>query len=175
MKISWARACARAYVHNQKNLWPKKFFFHQKPQKFFLTKKIFFHQKIIGPRKKLSKKKTSTVLKHWSHRNINRAGERHSLRALKHRPCRQDWPEGPASITDIARRKPMRTLPRLRRRPRQRRLATATSQPCPRHSDWPEHLARPKKGEQRCATATTVRWNHLSGKLEKNYDNIIFD
>ena len=34
-----------------------------------------------------------------SHKNgINRTGDRHSLRALKHRPCCLAWPEGPASV-----------------------------------------------------------------------------
>ena len=101
------RACVRACVHAQPNkifdqkkfFWPK-FFFQQNPPKIFLTKKKFFLPKNYWTKKKkLSKKtkKTSTVQKHWSHRNINRDGERHSLRALKHRPRRLDWPEGPAS------------------------------------------------------------------------------
>ena len=35
-----------------------------------------------------------------SHKNgINRTGDRHSLRALKHRPCCLAWPEGSTSST----------------------------------------------------------------------------
>ena len=63
---------------------------------FVFWSKIFFDKNFFLTKKKKKNKKT-TVLKHWSHRNINRAGERHSLRALKHRPRRLDWPEGPAS------------------------------------------------------------------------------
>ena len=60
---------------------------------FFLVKKnlvkIFFRSKICLVMR--------ACMKHWSHQNINRAGERHSLRALKHWPRHLAWPEGPAS------------------------------------------------------------------------------
>ena len=65
------------------------------PKKKKFDQKIFLVKKFFWPKNKKTKK--STVLKHWSHRNINRAGERHSLRAFKHRLRRIDWPEGPAS------------------------------------------------------------------------------
>ena len=82
----------------------QKFFFTKNPpknvfdQKKFFSPNFFLHKTFFLPKKQ---KKTSSVLKHWSHRNINCAGERHSLRALKHRPRRLDWPEGPASLVNL--------------------------------------------------------------------------
>ena len=73
-----------------------KFFFTKilSPKKFLSPKKIFDEKKFLTKKTK----KTWTVLKNWSHRNINHASERHSLRALKHRPRCLAWPVGPASI-----------------------------------------------------------------------------
>ena len=110
-----AFACTTKNFLTKKNFWPKKlltkknffwqFFFSPKiPPKTFLTQKIFFQQ-ILFLHKTFffyqKNKKTSSVLKHWYYRNINCAGERHSLRALKHRPRRLDWPEGPASLVNL--------------------------------------------------------------------------
>ena len=85
--VFWSNFCSPKIP--SKSIWPKKIFFN----KFYFYTKHFFYQK--------NKKKTSSVLKHWYYRNINCAGERHSLRALKHRPRRLDWPEGPASLVNL--------------------------------------------------------------------------
>ena len=84
MKLACVHICACAYarvracVHNQKKFLTKKNFFDQKffftknsPKKFFDQKNFFspnffFYTKHFFYQK--NKKKTSSVLKHWSHR-----------------------------------------------------------------------------------------------------------